>query len=109
MPKVRARRPCLSAFMAERALPSGVLGPRLALGTWSGNGGGTPSAKTSGERVASGMAQGPADGRHGRGYHLLGIHTMTTSMRAGYTITLGARRAWCQGNGRHRCLALLPT
>ena len=28
-PNSRARSPCLSAFMAERALPSGVLGPRF--------------------------------------------------------------------------------
>src|ERR671912_96410 len=43
MPKPRARSPCLTAFIAERALPSGVLGPRLfgpAVRVWAGAGSG---------------------------------------------------------------------
>ena len=54
MPKLRARRPCLSAFMDERALPSGVLGPRFF--------GAGASARAGAAMV---MAAGPAGGELG--------------------------------------------
>jgi hypothetical protein len=54
-PNSRERSPCLRAFMAERALPSGVLGPRFF-----GAGGAAAS-------VAGVMAAGPDGGWRGSG------------------------------------------